>query len=105
MTLNQGDSLQELPKVLPEVIKFCKQENIAFTDSEKMLYDITMTKKNHRLYTKCLRHCFKSSYQDDMEVATESIKRLENVLSRDPNDLNKKILNNIEDLQLVVKSI
>jgi len=28
-------------RILPDFVKFCKQQNIAFSDSERLLFDIT----------------------------------------------------------------
>ena len=75
-------------KILPDFVKFCKQENIAFTDSERLLFDINLTKRGHRLYTKCIDKAYKQSggpYKDrldtylldDAEIARLQVERAE----------------------------
>lgn len=61
---------------LPNIIEYCKKENLAFTDSEKLQYNIAQTKKNHRMYTNALKHCFRSNTLNEEE---EAMRKLANI--------------------------
>ncbi|CDW89219.1 UNKNOWN [Stylonychia lemnae] len=93
-------------KELPDVVKYCRKENIAFTDSEKMHYGISMCKKNHRMYANCLKQCFQSSHTDDLQTAIKQLGRLENVITRQQQtDQQQSLVNSVQDLQQYAQEI
>jgi hypothetical protein len=79
--------------LLPDFVKFCKQENIAFTDSERLLFDINLTKRGHRLYSRCLEKTYRLSaglhrdrldtyLLDDSEIAKRQLERADDIYRR-----------------------
>eukprot|EP00347_Sterkiella_histriomuscorum_P022186 403331372 len=105
---------------LPDIIKFCRSQNLAFNDAEKMHYEINMCKKNHRIYERCLKQCFKSNQLDGIDSAIKQLGRLESVVNRQQkshikesssilqNNRDKsqhEAANNIEDLQSYAEEI
>ena len=62
-------------KDVPDIVKYCMANNIPFTDSEMLHYGISMTKKNHRMYTNCLKHCFKSTVEDDYQQTLKALSK------------------------------
>ena len=60
-------------RTLPDFVKYCKMNKIAFTDSERLYFDINQTRRNHNLYTKCLQHCYKVAPGLEFDEANEAI--------------------------------
>ena len=113
---------------MPDFVKFCKQQNIAFTDSERLLFDINLTKRGHRLYTKCIERAYKQSagpykdrldtyLMDDSEIARMQLDRAEEIYQRALNKLDaaetgmegaaeiEEAKGKIEDLQRITRDL
>ena len=68
------------------IVNFCKKHKIPFTDQEKLLFEIGITKKNFGLYKSCLQKCFNSSLPDELELTRKKFEQVDKYIASLENE-------------------